>query len=98
MLVKLQTKFAEQGLQIVGIAADSSSNVSNFAQNVKINYPLLIDDVGAIEFSKRLGNRLGLLPHTVMFAPGGELIYNKLGVISENELSDIIAKNTPIRR
>ena len=97
ILVRLQTKFAPQGLQIVGIAADSSSNVSNFAKKVNINYPLLIDETGAIEFSKRLGNRLGLLPHTVMFAPGGEIIYNKLGIISENTMSDIIAKNAPIK-
>ena len=52
----------------------------------------------AIEFSKRLGNRLGLLPHTVMFGPGGDVIYTKLGVISEVELGEIIARNLPIKR
>ena len=95
ILVKTQAKFSERGVQFVGIAADSRANVYNFAQNTTINYPLLLDEVGAIEFSKRLGNRLGLLPHTVIFGPGGAVIYNKLGVISEIELSDIIAKNAP---
>ena len=96
ILVKLQTKFAPRGVQIVGIAADSALNVANFAQNSGINYPLMVDEAGAIIFSKRLGNRLGLLPHTVVFAPGGEVIYNKLGIISESTLGNIIAKNAPI--
>lgn len=97
ILVRLQTKFSQRGVQIVGIAADSATNVSNFVQKVDINYPLMIDDAGAIVFSKRLGNRLGLLPHTVVFAPGGDVIYNKLGIISESALGDIIAKNAPIK-
>ena len=96
ILVKLQTKFGEQGLQLVGIAADSTANVANFAKNANFNYPVLLDEAGAIEFSKRLGNRLGLLPHTVVFRAGGEVIYNKLGQISELELGAIIAKNMPI--
>ena len=95
ILVKIQAKFSERGVQFVGIAVDSRANVYNFAQNTIVNYPLLLDEVGAIEFSKRLGNRLGLLPHTVIFGPGGAVIYNKLGAISEIELGDIIAKNAP---
>ena len=98
ILAKLQTKFGVRGLQIVGIAVDSRLNVANFSKNSATSYPLLIDEVGAIEFSKRLGNRLGLLPHTVVLRPGGDLIYNKLGVISEVELTEIIEKNTSIKR
>ena len=94
ILVKLQSRYGGQNLQVVGIAADSSLNVYNFSKATPVNYPLLVDEAGAIQFSKRLGNRLGLLPHTVLFRPGGEVIYNRLGVVSERELSDIIAKNT----
>lgn len=93
ILAKLQSKFGARGLQIVGIAADSATNVSSFAQTTAINYPLLMDEAGALQLSKRLGNRLGLLPHTVMFGPGGEIIYTKLGAISEIELDLIISKN-----
>ena len=98
ILTKLQAKFGAQGLQIVGIAADSAENVVNFAAGSKVGYPLLIDEAGAIEFSKRLGNRLGLLPHTVLFNTGGEVVYNRLGVITEAEMSVIILKNMPIGR
>lgn len=96
ILAKLQARFGDKNLQIVGIAADSPLNVANFSKKAPVNYPLLVDEMGAIQFSRRLGNRLGLLPHTVLFRPGGEVIYNRLGVISEGELSDIINKHTPI--
>ena len=98
ILAKLQAKFSERGLQIVGIAADSSANVANFAQSTSINYPLLMDEAGALQLSKRLGNRLGLLPHTVMLSPGGDIIYTKLGTISEVELDRIIFQNAPNKR
>ena len=96
ILVKLQAKFGERSVQFVGIAADSAPNVANFVKSESINYPILIGETSAIEFSKRLGNRLGLLPHTVVIKPGGDVIYTKLGLISEHELIDIIVKNSSI--
>lgn len=95
ILIKLQSTFGARGLQIVGIAADSPAKVVNFSESVRMNYPVLVDEAGALEFSRRLGNRLGLLPHTVVFRPGGEVIYAKLGPITEIELGDIIDKNSP---
>ncbi len=95
IFVKLHQKLATQGVQIIGIAADTSSNVAKFAKVTPINYPLLPGDAGAIEFSKRLGNRFGLLPHTVVVAPGGAVIYAKLGLISEMEFESILQQNIP---
>ena len=95
MLRDLQAKFGSRGLQIVGIAADTQSNVANFGKSIDINYPLLVAETGAIDFSKRLGNRLGLLPHTLVLKPGGEIIFVKLGAVSEAEMAEIITKNLP---
>ncbi len=95
IFVKLHQKLAARGVQIIGIAADTSLNVAKFAKVTPINYPLLPGDAGAIEFSKRLGNRFGLLPHTVVVAPGGAVIYAKLGLISEMEFEAILQQNLP---
>ena len=95
IFANLQKKYAAKGLQIIGIAADSPSNVANFAQKLSVGYPLLPDEGGAIEFSKRLGNRLGLLPHTVIIRPGGEVISARLGIIREDEFEAVIIKNLP---
>ena len=93
ILAKLQAKYGPQGLQIVGIAVDSRSNVANFSQKSPVGYPLLVDEAQAIEFSKRLGNRLGLLPFTIVLRPGGEVIFTRLGVITEVEMIDLIVNN-----
>jgi thiol-disulfide isomerase/thioredoxin len=94
LLTKMQEKFRTKGLQIVGIAVDSRQNVAKFSQNSPTGYPLLPDEVRAIEFSRRLGNRLGLLPFTVVVRPGGEVIFSHLGIITESQLLDLIVKNT----
>jgi thiol-disulfide isomerase/thioredoxin len=95
IFAKLQEKYRGKGVQFIGIAADTVSNVANFAQKTPVSYPLLPDEARAIEFSKRLGNRLGLLPHTVVVAPGGEIVYTKLGVIVESDFEAILQQNMP---
>jgi len=94
MLARMQEKYRAQGLQIVGVAVDSHENVAKFSQNLPVGYPLLADELRAIEFSKRLGNRLGLLPFTVAVQPGGKVIFSRLGIIPESEMIDLIVKNT----
>ena len=94
ILARLQEKYAANNVQIVGIAVDSRVNVSNFAKKFHAGYPLLPDEAGAIEFSKRLGNRLGLLPFTVVLKPGGEPVFTRLGVVTEAEMIALITKNT----
>lgn len=95
IFAKLQQSFASNGVQFIGIAADSRQNVANFAQKSPVGYPLYPDESGAIDFSKRLGNRLGLLPHTVVVAPGGEVVYAKLGQIVESDFAAILRQNLP---
>lgn len=95
VFAKLQRSMEVKGVQFVGIAADSRANVVNFAQKSPVGYPLYPSESGAIDFSKRLGNRLGLLPHTVVVAPGGDVVYTKLGQILESDFAAILEKNLP---
>jgi thiol-disulfide isomerase/thioredoxin len=95
IFAKLQRRMEAKGIQFVGIAADSRANVVNFAQKSPVGYPLYPSESGAIDFSKRLGNRLGLLPHTVVVAPGGDVVYTKLGQILEADFAAILEKNLP---
>lgn len=92
IFVRLQDRYGAKGLQIVGIAADSSANAAKFAEKLKINYPVLADESRAIEFSKRTGNRLGLLPYTIVLSPKGEVILTKLGMVEETEFATLIEK------
>ncbi len=80
---------------MVGIAADSRANVANFAQKNNVGYPLLPDEVGAMDFSRRLGNRSALLPYSVVVQPGGEIVRSQLGAMGADEFESIIEKNLP---
>ncbi len=93
MLAIMQEKYRAQGLQIIGIAVDSHENVVKFANKSPVGYPLFPDQVRAIAFSKRLGNRLGLLPFTVVVKPGGEVVFTHLGVIAEAKMTELVVKN-----
>lgn len=95
IFTRLQDKYGAKGLQIVGIAADSSANAAKFAEKLKINYPVLADESNAIAFSKRTGNRLGLLPYTIVLSAKGEVVLTKLGVVEEAEFSALIEKYLP---
>lgn len=94
-LNRLHLKYSPKGQQIVGIAADTANKVSQFAKEIGISYVLLADLLSATELSRRLGNRFGLLPHTVVFAPDGKRILEKFGAINEIEFEAIILKNLP---
>lgn len=95
LFVEAQRKYGANGLQIVGIAADSAANSSKFAQKLGVNYPIFPDEAGAIEFSKRAGNRFGFLPYTIVLSPSGDILTTKLGVFTADELSALIEKNLP---
>lgn len=95
IFAKLQQNLASKNVQFIGIAADSRINVVNFSQKMPVGYPLYPDESAAIDFSKRLGNRLGLLPHTVVVAPGGEVVYAKLGQIVEGDFAAILLQHLP---
>jgi thiol-disulfide isomerase/thioredoxin len=94
-LNRIHNKYVAKGLQIIGIAADSADKVSQFSRETDIEYPLLVDQAGAMELSKRLGNRFGLLPHTVVIGADGKLIFSKLGVIQEQRFEAIILEHLP---
>lgn len=90
IFVRLQERYGARGLQIVGIAADSTANAAKFAEKLNINYPVLADESGAIAFSKRAGNRLGLLPFTIVLNKNGDVVMTKLGVVQEQEFESLI--------
>ena len=77
------------GVQIVGIAADSRVNVEKFRTQHKISFPLLVDEARTLEFSKRLGNRTGLLPYSALLDPNGEVIATFLGTLDDHKISQI---------
>jgi thiol-disulfide isomerase/thioredoxin len=89
---RLQARWAGRGVQFVGLANEEPRRVEKFGQELGINYPLLVggDEVG--DLSKRLGNRLGVLPHTVIVDRNGGVIESRVGPYSEAALEKQLAE------
>lgn len=90
--VELQEQLGDQGVQFVGLAVDEKDLVVDFADTYGVNYPMLLGDLQAIELSKKLGNRLGGLPYTVVVRPGGELEHRQPGEMKKDELEVILQR------
>lgn len=90
LLVRLQTKYASKGVQVVGISVDSAAKVRDFASKYHINYPLLVSSYSVLDLSRRLGNTASGLPYTIVLSRGGKVIRTRLGGITEPELESAI--------
>lgn len=88
--VRMQEKLGKQGLQFVGIAVDNPVNVREFAIKYRMNYPVLIGEMDAIELARAAGNEFGGLPFTVIVDRKGQLLGTELGGLNEQKLTAII--------
>lgn len=86
--VKLQERWKERNVQFVGLANDDRDKVRRFGEELRINYPLWTGGEEVMELSKRLGNRLGVLPHTVVVDAGGRVVDSRVGVYREGPLEE----------
>jgi thiol-disulfide isomerase/thioredoxin len=92
--VKLQARWSGRGVQFVGLAQDERAKVTAFARELGINYPLWTGGGEVMELSRRLGNRLGVLPHTVVLDPQGHVIVSRIGIFAEDSLDSRLAAVT----
>ncbi len=88
--IKVQDKLGAKGLQIVGIAVDQEDKVRPYAAQMRINYPILVGDLEAIDLARQAGNRLGGLPFTVVFDRKGTAVHSQLGGINEQRLTALV--------
>ena len=90
--VRLQERWAGGGVQFVGLSGEEPEPVARFGRELGINYPLWTGGEAVGELSRRLGNRQGVLPHTAILDPGGNLIEMKIGPYSESELEAVLSR------
>ncbi len=90
LFVKLQNQYGNQGLQFVGIAIDRPDQVRPYAKELGMNFPILIGDSAAIELSRKLGNRAGALPFTVIIGRDGKIIATEVGAAKEAHIEPLL--------
>lgn len=83
-------RFAKQqganGVQVVGIALDDKAAVEAFLGRVPVAYPILLDAPGRADAGVRLGNPKGVLPYSVLIAPDGRLLKQRIGPFASGEI------------
>jgi thiol-disulfide isomerase/thioredoxin len=83
---RLAARWHARGTRFVGLANDEPGKVERFGRELSIAYPLWTGGEGVGELSRRLGNRLGVLPHTVILDPAGAVLETRVGPYPEAEL------------
>ena len=84
--VRLQSRWKDRGVQFVGLANDERGKVDRFGSDLQINYPLWTGGDEVMDLSRRLGNRLGVLPHTVILDRDGRVLDSRIGLFRETDL------------
>jgi thiol-disulfide isomerase/thioredoxin len=91
---RLQARWGAKGVQFVGLSAEEPATVARFARDLRIGYPLWVGEASS-ELSRRLGNRTGGLPHTVILDPAGKALDVKVGPYTEAELDGKLRQFLP---
>ena len=89
---RLSRKFADKGVQFVGISIDDADKVQAFRQETAIPYPLLIGDTNTLALTAPLGNPSLGLPFTVVLDRQGKVALQKVGIVSEGQLEELLSR------
>ncbi len=87
---RINSKYAEKGIQFVGISIDSADKVLAFQKETPVSYPLLISNLESLELSSDLGNRAKALPFTIILRADGRPQQVKLGKFATPDLEKAI--------
>jgi thiol-disulfide isomerase/thioredoxin len=95
---RLQAKWNGRGVQFVGVSAEEAPKVLEFAKRLGVSYPLWVGADDVSELSRRLGNRTGVLPHTVVFDRQQVVAAMRVGAYPEPALDSLLEELSSIRR
>lgn len=90
ILVSAKAQWAPSGFEVVGIGIDSADKMREFSRTYRINYPVLVADATALQLLRKLGNRGGGLPYTVILDGTGALVRRHLGAFTASDLRRLL--------
>ncbi|WP_184414911.1 TlpA family protein disulfide reductase [Rhodocyclus tenuis] len=87
---RLQRKFADKGVQFVGIALDNADNVRTFLQSTPVDYPQLLAGDDGSDLARAVGNSSLALPYTLIIDAGGKVRSTRMGYLPESDLEPLL--------
>lgn len=91
MLDALQKEWGPKGVQFVGIGIDEPENMQAWLKKRPMHYPQWVGNDQTLMLTAPYGNATQGVPFTAVFSAQGDLVAEKLGALTEKELSGIIA-------
>jgi thiol-disulfide isomerase/thioredoxin len=98
--IRVQNDYRDRGVTFVGLAADRPEPVARYAQEVGINYTILVSEDQTVGLAERAGNPQGALPYTAIVDREGRIVRNRLGPYTESQLRQVldqVLKESPAR-
>lgn len=89
--IRLNRRFADKGVQFVGISIESADKVREYAEENHIDYPLLLGESNGMDLAPEFGNRSMGLPFTVILDRSGATHAVRIGRLDEPDLEKILA-------
>ncbi|MEO7149909.1 MAG: TlpA disulfide reductase family protein [Rhodanobacteraceae bacterium] len=86
-LAAAQQRYADHGVQIVGIALDQPEAVRDYLKHTPVDYPILIGIDADPVPTEHFGDRAGLLPYNVLIGRDGRILDTKLGELDTQQLN-----------
>lgn len=83
----LQDRYAGKSVQFIGIAFDRIDDVQVYADELKINYPLLIGEDTVADYMRALGNTIGALPFSAIIDRDGQVVKTHQGEWAEADVA-----------
>ena len=83
--VALQQKYADRGLQFLGVALEQPEPVRRFVAEYQMNYPVLVGEMDVIRVAEAYGNQVGALPYTVIVGRDGRVAFVQAGPLSTEQ-------------
>jgi len=91
-LVAIHQEFNARGVQLLGIAFDNEPQVSRFAGDYQINYPLFLAGNRSAMYNAAFGNPSGSLPYTALLDRNLDIIFRHNGELSSEQLREQLDK------
>jgi len=89
--VRYQSKFAEKGLQIVGVGLDDAAKLKNVERSLEMNYPtMVIDQSEGGALLDKFGNDQRIVPYTVVIDKDGTIVYIHRGSLEEEDFTEFV--------
>lgn len=95
LLKQIQDEHSAEGFQVVGIAVDFRDDVLAYADEIGINYPILIGEQDGLDAVAKFGIAAAAFPFTVFTDAQSRIVLTHLGEVTEAEskvLLDIVRR------